>query len=101
MPNIPGLPEDLQSAPGFHMNPPPAEQISLITSMVEKAAATLKEGEKGRVVWIAQKVGNEKSVNGAIVSKVGGVQITGWLGKTWGTPTSAGLSTGVAGSFSF
>jgi hypothetical protein len=99
MPNIPGLSDELQALSGVQMTPPPAELIPSITQFINQSVASLPEGEKGRIVWIAQKHGNEKSVNLAIVSKLGGhAEVTGWVGKSWGTPYAAGLVAGAAGA---
>jgi hypothetical protein len=102
MPNIPGIPESLEELPGVQMNAPPPHLMPQVMGVIETAVAQLKEGEKGRIVWIAQIVGGEKSVNAAHVMKLGKrVQVTTWFGKTWGKPTSAGLAAGTAGSISW
>jgi hypothetical protein len=71
--------------------------------MVKKAGEQIAEGEKGKAIWIAQRIGEEKSVNLAIVHKHfgGRLEVMHWIGKEWGTPESAGVSTGTAGSWSF
>lgn len=95
MPNIPGLTDELQSLAGVQMSTPPDSLIPSITELINQSIATLPDGEKGRLVWVAQKNGSEKSVNLAIVSKFGGhVDVTGWIGKSWGTPYAAGLVVG-------
>lgn len=102
MPDIPGIPEEFVSVSGVQMTPPPAELLPSITAAVNNAASSLQEGERGRLVWIAQKVGSQKSVNAVMVNKVNDhVQLVHWFGKTWGTPISAGLAAGTGGVVSW
>jgi len=98
MPQIPGLPEELIPTKGVEMRTPPTAFIQPATSLIESAMASLPRDSKGHLVWIAQKVGDEKSVNAAIVNRVGGhAEVVLWIGKSWGTPESAGLGVGTAG----
>lgn len=102
MPDIPGLPEPLAAAKGVQMHAPPAHLLPAVEGVIGKAVAQLKEGERGKVVWIAQRQGSENSVNVAVVNKFAeGFEVVAWIGKEWGTPTSAGLAVGTAGTISW
>ena len=90
---IPGLPEQFADLPSVQMVPPPASLIADVTRMVEDAAAQLRPGESGRLVWIASQQG----INLAVVNKVVEndklrVTISGWIAKDWGKPIQAGLA---------
>lgn len=93
MPNIQGLPEHLQSAPGVEMNSPPAQYMQQTTALIMDAVATLKVDEKGALVWLASKKGEQVGVNLALVSRVNdSFQIVGWIGKEFGQPIAAGIA---------
>lgn len=98
MPQMPGLPESLIPSQGVEFKAPPLELIKPTMTLIESAMKSLPRDSKGQLVWIAQRVGDEKMINAALVNKVGDhVEVAAWIGKTWGTPESAGLMTGVAG----
>ena len=88
-PAIPGVPATFGALPSVQMVPPPALMLGEVSSMVKAAAASLAEGEKGKLTWIA----TTKGINLAIVNKVNDhVVITGWVAKGWGKPLEAGLA---------
>jgi hypothetical protein len=75
------------------MIPPTGETFTKVNSLIDQAMASVKEGEKGALVWIAHKKGNDVSVNLAYAQRVGDhVEVTAYFGKTWGEPTEAGIA---------
>lgn len=92
MPDIPEIPGHLVSAPGVQMNPPPAELMDQTMGIIGNAVSRLKDGERGKLVWIASSVGEQISVNLAVVNKFNDhFEIAGWIGKTHGQPIVAGI----------
>lgn len=93
MPDIPGLPPELVASKGVEMTPPTGEALTKATSLIDQAMATVRDGEKGALIWIAQRQGDQTSVNLAYAHKVGEhVEVTAWIGKTWGEPIDAGIA---------
>lgn len=88
MPNIPNLPPELVDREGVEMTLPPPTLLPTIRDYIDNAAAVLKPGERGRLVWIADTHG----VNVAVVNKVNEhIEIAAFVGKRWGQPYAAGL----------
>ena len=88
LPVIPGL----MPLSGVAMNAPPASLMDAVTKQVKDAVATLPPGAKGALVGIA----TTKGVNLALVSKVNNhVDVTAWVGKSWGTPVNGGAAVQV------
>jgi hypothetical protein len=85
------------------MNPPPAAILGTVSRMVTEAMATVPEGGHGSLVGIATRhADGQVHVNLALAVKLPGrVQVVAYLGKSWGIPVTAGLVTGVGGSWSF
>lgn len=93
MPNIPNLPEDLQNAPGVAMNAPPAEWLPQTEAIINNALKGLRDEDRGKLVWIATKQGEQIAVNAAVAQRIGdNVRVTAWIGKTWGQPVAAGIA---------
>jgi hypothetical protein len=102
VPNIPGLPADLRELKGVEMSPPPAEFLQDTIGVIGRAleSAKLGDDDRGKLVWVATKTGDQIRINAAVVARVSeGVIITAWIGKkgTWGEP----LEAGVAGQWTF
>lgn len=96
MPQIPGLPDHMKAWDGVQMNEPPGELIESTMGVIGKAVAQLKDGEKGKLVWVATKNGDKLAVNAAVVNKFNDhFEVTLWIGKTWGQPISAGVAGAV------
>lgn len=89
LPAIPGLPAQYADLPSVAMVPPPAYLLADTSRFVTEAVAALPNGEKGRLTWIA----TTKGVNLALVDKVNDhVNVTAWIGKSWGQPIAAGVA---------
>lgn len=93
MPDIPMLPDHLRDSPGVMMTSPPADIIEKTEGIISRAVASLGEGERGALVWIASQQGDRITVNLALVQKVNEhFTVTGWIGKSHGTPIEAGIA---------
>lgn len=103
--SIPNLPAELVGAPGVEMNPPPAQFLEMTNTIIKDAAAQMRPEDKAVLTWIATRDGSGRiSTNLAAVARLGDTgqfEITAYIGKTWGTPVSAGIVTGVAGAWHF
>lgn len=92
MPDIPGVPEQLVTAPGVQMNAPPAQYIDQPLGVIGAAVAKLGPGEKGKLVWVATLRGKQVSVNVAVVNKFNEhFEVVAYVGKDWGKPLEAGI----------
>ena len=87
-PTVPGAPV----MKGVAMNAPPASILGELTKQVQAAVATLPPDGKGALVGVATTTG----VNLAVVAKVKDhVNVTSWIGKSWGQPVSGGAAVQV------
>lgn len=105
MPDIPGIPASLVSAPGVQMNAPPAQYMEQTLGVISAAVAQLKPGEQGKLVWVANTyrtaTGRTKvGVNAVIVNRFDGekvdFEVTAWLGAKWGEPVEAGVAGAIS-----
>lgn len=86
---IPNLPEQFEDMKGVVMSSPPLEVYAKTNTMIRDAVASLGENEHGALVWVATTEG----VNIAVVHKVNSnMDITAYVGKTWGAPLQAGIA---------
>lgn len=87
LPSVPGLPLS-----GVAMNEPPASILNAAMTEIRTEMATLPDGARGALVGIA----TTRGVNLALATRVNGhVEVTAWIGKTWGDPISGGAKTQV------
>ena len=85
---VPGTP----STAGVALNKPPASILGEATRMISEAMVHVPEGEHGTLVAIATETDGKINVNLAFAIKAGKhVEVVTWIGKSWGTPVSAGV----------
>lgn len=86
-PSIPQL--SVPPGVGVAMNTPPSSLLQSINKEIKDAVATLPPESKGALVGVTTTEG----VNLALVSRVNKkVDVTAWIGKTWGAPVKGGAA---------
>lgn len=84
---------------GVQFNAPPDSIIPSITASIDKAMASLRPGEDGAIVGIADGKGG---ANGALVLRAPhGFEVYAWLGKSWADDEPVNWGVAIRQSITF
>jgi hypothetical protein len=89
-PNTPPLATPSKSV---QFNTPPAPIMPDLRRSIESELAKLGPKEKGALVLVGTKDGNEVKFNAAVVARFNkGWAVQAWVGKTWGQEVAGGAT---------
>lgn len=85
-------PSDPITLKGPQLQPPPPEFAASIVESVQRFAdATLAQDQRGGLVGVLHRKGDQVAMNLAIVQRIGDHStVVGWVAKDWGEPIGVG-----------
>ena len=80
-------------AEGVRLVPPPAHLLPDLQYSINHALMALHGDQRGALVLVGTRHGDQTRFNAAIVAKIGtGWAVEGWIAKSWGETVDGGSS---------